>query len=184
MKVVDRILTKLAELIQNGRFEELETEGLEIKPVPADGGEWKERHKSVNAFLNTRGGIVILGVKEEGAGPARCYVFTGWREHAEPNLEEIRKLFTDRKGAPQDLSDCFPPMEPHDFLGGRVAVIYVDELASDRKFVFYKGTAYKRILAGDHRIPDAEVDAQEEFKQEAVHARELQPVPNLQSAGG
>ena len=179
MNVVDRILIKLAELIQQGRFEELETEGLEIKPVPAEGGEWKERHKSINAFLNTRGGIIILGVKEEGAGPNRRYVVTGWREHAEPNLKEIPKLFTDRKGAVQDLSDCFPPMELRDLLGQRVAVLYVDELASDRKYVFYRGAAYKRILTGDHKISDADVESQEEFKEEAVHARELQPVPGL-----
>lgn len=179
MNVVDRILIKLAELIQQGRFEELETEGLEIKPVPAEGGEWKDRHKSINAFLNTRGGIVILGIKEEGSGSSRRYVASGWREHAEPNLKEIPKLFTDRKGSAQDLSDCFPPMELRDFLGARVAVLYVDELASDRKYVFYKGTAYKRILTGDHKISETNVDAQEEFKEEAVHARELQPVPGL-----
>lgn len=153
MKVVDGILIKLAELIQQGRFEELETEGLEIKPVPAEGGEWKERHKSINAFLNTRGGIVILGVKEDGIGPARRYVVTGWRDHAEPNLKEIAKLFTDRKGAVQDLSDCFPPMELRDLLSRRVAVLYVDELASDRKYVFYKGTAFKCILTGDQKFP-------------------------------
>ena len=104
MKVVDQILNKLAELIHQGRFVELETEGLEIKPVPAEGGEWKERHKSINAFLNARGGIVIFGVKEDGTGPTRRYVFSGWKEHAEPNLKEIAKLFTDRKGVVQDLS--------------------------------------------------------------------------------
>jgi len=179
MKVVDRILIKLSELIQQGSFEELETEGLEIKPVPATGGDWKERHKSINAFLNTRGGIVIFGVREDGSGADRRYVFTGWQAHAEPNLKEISRLFTDRKGSPQDLSDCFPPMELKEFLGGRIAVLYVDELASDRKYVFYKGTAYKRILTGDHKFSEAEVDAQEEFKQEAVHARELQPVAGL-----
>ncbi len=179
MKVVDQILSKLAELIHQGRFADLETEGLEIKPVPADGGDWRERYKSINAFLNTRGGIVILGVKEEGTGPARRYVLSGWKEHAEPNLKEIPKLFTDRKGALQDLSDCFPPMELRDLLGERVAVLYVDELAADRKFVFYKGEAYKRILTGDHRISASDIDAQDEFKQEAVHARELQPVEGL-----
>ena len=39
MKIIDELLTKLAGLIQQGRFVELETEGLEIKPVPIDGGE-------------------------------------------------------------------------------------------------------------------------------------------------
>ena len=179
MKIVDEILGKLAALIQQGRFEELETESLEIKTVPADGGSWKERHKTINAFLNTRGGIVILGVKEEGTGTARRYVLSGWREQAEANLKEIPKLFTDRKGAIQDLSDCFPPMELHGILGKRVAVIYVDELAADQKYVFYKDAAYKRILTGDHKISEQEVDSQEEFKEEAVHARELQPVPGL-----
>lgn len=179
MKVVENILHRLAEMIRQGRFEELETEGLELKPVPAEGGEWKERHKSINAFLNTRGGILILGVKEDGSGSARRYVVSGWREHAEANLKEISRLFTDRKGAVQDLSDCFPHFELHDILNRRVAVLYVDELSSDRKYVFYKGSAYKHILTGDHKISDAEVDAQEEFKEEAVHARELQPIAGL-----
>ena len=72
--------------------------------------------------------------------------------------------------------------ELQEFLSGRVAVLYVDELAADRKFVFYKGTAYKRVLTGDHKIVDTEVDAQEEFKEEAVHARELQPVAGMSEA--
>lgn len=176
MTTVDRILAKLAELIQHDRFEELETEGLEIKPVPAVGTEWHERFKSVNAFLNTRGGIVILGIKEVGAGKSRRYVLTGWQSHAEPKLKEFAKAFSNRQGTPIDLSDCFPPMELRDLLNGRVAILYVDELASDRKFVFYNGTAYKRLLTGDHRISDTEVGAQEEFKEEALNARELQPV--------
>jgi predicted HTH transcriptional regulator len=182
MKPVDQILLKLADLIQQGRFMELETEWLEIKPVPVEGGEWKERHKSVNAFLNTRGGIMILGVKEEGNGPSRRYVLTGWKDHAEPNLKELPRLFTDRKGVKQELNDCFPPMELRTLLGERIAIVYVDELAADRKFVFLNGTAYRRILTGDHRITDREVEAQEEFKEEAVHAKELQPVPDMTEA--
>jgi ATP-dependent DNA helicase RecG len=182
MGFVDQILNRLADLIQQGRFVELETEGLEIKPVPAEGGAWREMHKSINAFLNIRGGIVILGVKEEGTGPSKRYLVSGWKEHAEPNVKEVAKLFTDRKGVVQDLSDCFPPIQLRNMQGGRVAALYVDELAADRKFVFYKGTAYKRILTGDHKISDGEVEAQEEFKEEAIHARELQPMLGLTEA--
>ena len=182
MTVVDQILNRLADLIQQGRFVELETEGLQIKPVPADGGEWKECHKSVNAFLNTRGGIVILGVKEENTGPARRYVLSEWKDHAEPNLKELPKLFTDRKGVKLDLSDRFPPMEIRTLLGKRVAVLYVDELAADRKFSFLHGMAYKRILTGDHKITDREIESQEEFREEAAHAKELQPVPGMTEA--
>lgn len=175
--LVDRTLVKLAELIRQGRFEELESDTLEIKPVPADGGQWRERYKSVNAFLNTRGGILILGVKEEGQGPKKRYVFTGYQEHAEPKLKELSKLFANRAGHLLDLSDCFPPMELKAFLDGRLAVVYVDELAADRKYCFYQREAYRRILTGDHKIKEAEIEAQEEFKEEALHARELKIVP-------
>jgi predicted HTH transcriptional regulator len=110
MKPIDRYLQKLAELINQGRYEQMETEALEIKPIPADGGSWRERHKSVNAFLNTRGGIMVFGVKEEGQGQSRKYVFTGYREEAENKIKEITKQFTDRKGNPTNVSDCFPPI--------------------------------------------------------------------------
>jgi predicted HTH transcriptional regulator len=150
--------------------------------VPVDGGEWKERHKTVNAFLNTRGGILILGVKEEGTGPARRYALSGWKDHAEPKLKDFPGLFTDRKGVKQDLHDCFPPMELRTLLGERIAIVSVDELAADRKFVFLNGSAYKRILTGDHKVTDREVESQEEFKEEAAHAKELQPVPGMTEA--
>lgn len=179
MKVIDETLAKLSELIQQGRFSELETEGLEIKPVPATGGDWVERHKTVNAFLNTRGGILILGVREEGAGKDRRYAVTGWKDHAEPNLKEFARMFTDRKGARQDLSDCFPFMELRSLLGERIAIVYVDELPADRKYVFLNGTAYRRILTGDHKVTEREVEAQEEFKEEAAQAKELQAVQGM-----
>lgn len=182
MKIVDETLNKLADLIQNGRFVEMETEGMEIKPVPASSGDWKESHKSVNAFLNTRGGILIFGVKEEGAGASRRYVVSGWKDHAEPNLKDFPKLFTDRKGVKQNLGDCFPNMEIRNLLGERVAIVYVDELAADRKFVFLNGTAYRRILTGDHKITEREVEAQEEFQEEAAHAKELQPLSGMTEA--
>jgi predicted HTH transcriptional regulator len=182
MKAPDAILAKLTDLIQQGRFAELETEAVEIKPVPATGADWKEVHKSVNAFLNTRGGILILGIREEGTGPARRYVLDGWKDHAEPNLKEFPGLFTDRKGVKQDLGDSFPHMEIRTLLGERVAVVYVDELAADRKFVFLNGTAYRRMLTGDHKLTDRDVEAQEEFKEEATHAKELQPVPGMSEA--
>lgn len=180
---VDHTLSRLAELIAQGRFEELETDTLELKPVPADASGWRRSHESVCAFLNTRGGIVIFGVREEGTGEGRRYVFTGWQPHAEPNLKEFPSQFTERDGKKLELSDAFPAPMVRDFLDGQVAVVLVDELPSDRKFVFYRGTAYRRILTGDHRISDAELSRQEEFKEEALQARELQPVPEVTLEG-
>ena len=180
--MIDETLAKLAELIQQERFSELETEGLEFKPVPATGGDWLERHKTVNAFLNTRGGILILGVKEDGTGKDRRYVVSGWKDYAEENLKNFPRIFTDRKGVKQDLSEQFPTMELRTLLGQRIAVVYVDELAADRKFVFLNGTAYRRILTGDHKVTERDVEAQEEFKEEAAQAKELQSVPGMSEA--
>jgi len=176
---IDRVLQRLAGLIQENRYEEQETERLEIKPVPAEGGKWKEFYKSVDAFLNTRGGIIILGIKEEGQGEARRYVFTGYRDEVEAKLKELPSLFTDRRGVGQDLQEAFPPMQIREFLGGRVALVFVDELPSDRKYVFYRGEASRRLLTGDHRITEGEIERQEEYKEEVVYAREIQAWPEV-----
>src|SRR5688572_9880988 len=168
MAFIDDTLDKLAALIRENRYEQLETDAFEIKPVPADGGQWRECHKSVNAFLNTRGGIVILGIKEAGRGPATRYVLTGWRPEAEPKLKEIARLFTDRQGHSLDLPECFPPPQIRRLLDQQVALLFVDELSADRKFAFYDGRAYERHLTGDQRISARQIEAQEEFKQQAA----------------
>jgi ATP-dependent DNA helicase RecG len=144
-KTLDRTLSKLADLVRAGRFEELETDTLEIKPVPSDSAAWTEVHKSACAFLNTRGGIIILGIKEEGTGQNRRYVFTGWQSHAEPKLAELPRQYTERNGVRLDLSDAFQPPMIRDFLDGKVGILLVDELAAARS---RRG---RRSLASRHR---------------------------------
>lgn len=180
VKVVEQILARLADLVVQGRYEALETEAVEIKPVPPDTGSWRQLHRTVNAFLNTRGGIVILGVKEEGRETQRRYVFSGYREEAEAKLKDISRQFTDRHGRQVDVPEL--RAEILTFLQGRVAVLYVDELAADQKFVFSEGKAYRRRLTGEDRISDRDIEAQEEFKEESSHARELQLVPGVTEA--
>ena len=174
---IDKALKKLADLIAAGRFENVEDDGLEIKPTPSATSSWRESHKSANAFLNTRGGLLLFGCKEEGQGPQRRWVFTGYREDAEAQLKEFPRRFTDKNGTPLDLSEFFPPPQIRDFQNGRVAVLYVDELPADRKFVFYNGQAWKRVLTGDHKLTEADIARQEEYKEQVRDAREVQPVP-------
>lgn len=141
MSIVDQILGELGQLIQQGHFRELETERVEIKPVPSEGKDWKEIHRSVNAFLNTRGGIMILGVKEENLGGVRSYTLSGWNEDAEPKVKDFAGLFSDRKGVKLNLAESFPSMGIRTLLDKRVGVVHVGELPADRKYAFYNGTA-------------------------------------------
>ncbi len=177
MNRLDHVLAKLENLVRENRFEQLETDSLEIKSVPAGKGSWKQVKISANAFLNTRGGIIILGIEEEAKNKEHRYKLTGWREEAEGQVREICKGFKDRQGNPQDLKEFFPAVTIRPILDKQIAVIYVDELPADRKFVFHENVAYKRSLTGDHKITENEISAQEEYREEWKEARELQIMP-------
>ncbi|NQU40569.1 MAG: putative DNA binding domain-containing protein [Lentisphaerae bacterium] len=177
-KTIDQLLEKLEPLIRGGEFEELESDGIEIKPVPATGGEWRSIHETVNAFLNTRGGVLLLGVKEEQSAGTSRYIFTGYRSEAEPKLKEFGAVFTDRQGRKLDLKSLFPNPELRSFMDGQVAVVFVDELPADQKFCFLNGVGYRRVLTGDHKLSEAEISSQEEYKEDVLQARELMPVAN------
>lgn len=180
METIDEILDTLRELIAEHRHAPMETDTLEIKPVPATGGSWKERFRTINAFLNTRGGILLLGVEErqiERGRPEKRYVFTGWREDAEAKAKDLARLFTDRSGKVLDLRESFAPLQIRPFLDGQIGLITVEELAADRKFVFLEGRAFRRIATGDHEIDQADIDRQEAYREQAARAAELRPFP-------
>ncbi|MEI7733060.1 MAG: RNA-binding domain-containing protein [Verrucomicrobiota bacterium] len=175
MKTVDRLLQRLEELIRLNRFEELETETIEIKPVPSTRGEWTQIAQSVMAFLNARGGILLLGIKEEQQ-PQRQYRITGWRPEAEEQVAALGKRFTDRRNQALDLCEWIPQREVREFMGERILILYVDELPAERKFCFLNGEARDRVLTGDRKISEERIATQEEYKEDAWQSRELTPV--------
>lgn len=178
MDDISTLLVELETLIAQERFEELESDTLEFKPAPSTGQDWSERYKSVNAFLNTRGGILLLGIKEIGQGVDRRYAVSGYDSSAEPKLKELTSTFSDSERRPLDLTEFLPPPEIRGFMGKRIAIQRVDELPAERRFVFYKGTAYKRQLTGDHAVKQPELDRHTEFLEEISQAKELAPLGN------
>lgn len=173
MDELDILLNRLVALMVQGRFEELESDTIEFKPCPANAQDWGESYRSVNAFLNTRGGILIFGIREVGQGGERKYVFSGYQPDAEPKLKELNHAFTDVEKRPLDCTEYLPPPEIRSFLDGRLAVVRVDELPAQKKFAFYKGQAFKRLLTGDHVIKQVELDRYAEFLEETAQAKEL-----------
>ncbi|MCW1969803.1 MAG: putative DNA binding domain-containing protein [Anaerolineae bacterium] len=179
IEAVKQTLIKLEHLIAQGKYEEVETDRLELKPLPANASEWQEPLRTICAFLNTRGGVLILGIKEEGRGEAKRYVFTGYKPHLESDIKKWVDQFTDREQHKLDLSATIAAPYLEVFLDGKVVILSIEALPADQKFAFYKGEAYQRLLTGDHIIKLSEIERQEEFKREAADARELQPVQGL-----
>src|SRR4051812_10073282 len=102
MKVVDSILSQVQECIKNDTFKDLETEKIELKDL-SGGDEWRELYKTTCAFLNTNGGIIIIGIKENSA--QNKYFFSGFNTDNESKLKELPKQFTTDNGSPIDLTE-------------------------------------------------------------------------------
>jgi len=171
MRDIDRTLQKLEVLIKENRFEQLETEKLELKDL-SNSDNWKELYKSVCAFLNTEGGIVVVGINEKD----NKYRFTKYNHGNESKLKELSKQFTNKDNEPQAFTEFFPSFEIKDFLDGQICLIFVEKLPEDQKYAFYNGTAYERVLTGDHKISLLKIESQEELKREISDARELKVV--------
>jgi hypothetical protein len=145
--------------------------------VPSSGNAWDNIRDSICAFLNTRGGVVILGVKDEQQ-PHRHYSFTGYTENNSGNLSALRTAFKDAKGNSMDVGDCLL-VEVKVFATGQIAVVRVSALAKDRKFCFYREEARERVADRDEKIPRHHVDEQEERKREMETYRELRAVESV-----
>lgn len=171
------ILSKLDRCIRDGSYESLEADWLEIKPVPATGHAWDNIRESVCALLNARGGAVILGIKEEQS-PRRHFSFTGYTEQNSGNVAALRNSFQDARRNALDVGDCLL-LEVRPLHTGQVAIIRVSALPEDRKFCFYRGVAFERVLDGDEKIPLPRVEEQEERKREMETYRELRPVEGI-----
>ena len=142
MSALDKILEQIEACLRSGTHQPAETERFELKPCPSTSVEWREIAKSINAFLNTRGGIVILGLREEQTSDGKKrFVFTGYREDAEAKIKDLSRIFTDVQDRPLNLTNYFPELQIRPSHTGRVAIIFVDEMPADEKFCFYRKEA-------------------------------------------
>ncbi len=170
MHTIDKILAQLEICIKQDKYETIETDKVELKDF--SGGVSAELYKSVGAFLNTGGGLIIIGIREKD----KRYAFTGYNSQIEDALRELPKQFRNQQNQPLDLTLSFPTPELKDFMGGKVGVVYVEKLAEEQKYVFYKGEAYKRNLTGDDKLTPNEIESQNRLKIELENGRELRPV--------
>lgn len=173
MKEIDKILNQVEDCIKNNYYKPVETEKVELKPTPPNLKGAQSMLQSICAFLNTAGGILVVGIKDNNNIPNKNYELKGYNEEFESNLKELRNQFTDKDNNALDLREYIFDYEIKDFMSNRVCVIYVDSLPDDLKYAFLDGVAYKRIITGDHIIDQNTIEANEEFKEEIKNAREL-----------
>lgn len=174
MDDLSKTLARLEDCVRQGRYESLESHLLEIKPVPATGNAWNSIRESVCALLNSRGGTIVLGVRDE-QGPPRRYEHTGYTESNSANLSSLRTCFQDARNHPMDTADSLL-IDVRPFLSGQIAVLRVSPLPEDRKFCFFQGEARERVADRDEKIPLRRIQEQEERKREMETFRELRPV--------
>lgn len=177
MDIVEKNLAIIANCIETGQYREVETERFELKDLSAGwGDDW---YKSVCSFLNTHGGVIVIGIRDNNNAKPKNYKLTSYTntDQNENHLKQaLPKIFTDREGKQLDLSTQIYKFEIRDFFGGKVCIVYIDELSDDLKFVYYKGKAYRRKLTGDHELTIPEIEEFEELKKEIIKSQELNPV--------
>lgn len=172
MKTADKILAQIEICIAQNIYEKIETDKTELKDL--SGGVSAELYKSACAFLNAEGGMIIIGIHEDER--QKKYIFKGYNPEIENALKGLPKQFTDQQHQHLELSLSFPNYEIKDFRGGKVCVVYVEKLDEERKYVFFKGEAYKRIITEDHKLTKAEIDKQNELREEIRNAQEINTV--------
>lgn len=179
MKEIDKILTQVEDCIVNNYYQPVETEKVELKSTPPNLKGAHSLLQSVCAFLNTNGGILVIGIKDNNNIPVKNYEIKGYSEDAENIIKNIGKQFTDKDYKAVDVSEYILGFEVKEFMQSRVCVVYVDSLPDELKFVFLDKKAYKRIITGDHEIDLNTIDANEELKEERKNARELNIIQGI-----
>lgn len=175
MKVIDETLQQIEFCIQNNDFYVIENEKVELKDNSHNKSEWIEVFRTVNAYLNTNGGLIVIGVYEDKNN--KKYIFKGFDFNNEDKLKTIKDQYVDDHNAKKDVSE-YIRYETRSFLGGNILIVFVDSLPDDEKYIYFDNHAYERVISGDHKISDAKILSQKEYKSELIDTRELRPAPN------
>ncbi|MBS4027534.1 MAG: putative DNA binding domain-containing protein [Ignavibacteriales bacterium] len=176
--IVDKVLVEIEDCILTNQYRRIESEIIELKNYGHKGTvNWDSVMESVCAFLNTDGGIIILGIKEDDKSENKHYEVKGFNFNNESSLKEALKTFRDDADHPKDIMRLIQ-IEQREFMNQIIMIMFVDPLAYDERYVFYKGVAYQRIMQSDEHITQYEIEKQKEEKQDYINARELQPVPH------
>lgn len=166
--IVQTTLERIQECLDTDTFQDWERETIELKDL-SSGNEWTSLKETICAFLNTNGGYVICGVRERD----KKYSVKGFDKANEARLIDLQtKFFKNDKGVLIDLSENIS-LRYEELSGTLVAVIIVNELSADLKYVTIDNVAYERVLTADKKVPDAKIVQHKEYKTELEYSKEI-----------
>ena len=175
MRQIDKILGEIENHINSSTFAKLENDRLELKDNSHISSKWNEIYKTTCAFLNTHGGIIIIGIHEDEKN--NKYEITGFDLNNENKTKELGKNFKDENNKNIDVTS-YISFETCTLLDKTILAIYVEQLPEEKKFIYYNSDAWERVITGDQKINSQKIAAQKEYKLELENAKELQPVIN------
>ena len=171
--ISDFILSRLEILkscLQNNTFEAIESAFLELKSISSTAGEWKSLYETICSFLNTDGGYIILGIHEDEKN--KKYILGGFNRNEEEKLRTINDFKT-IDGLDFNVDDYL--FIDYEWIEKKtIAIVCVQPLSNDLKYVSYKSNYYKRVVTGDKKISAEDIKKQKEFIEEYKTAIELE----------
>ncbi len=155
--------------ITKGIFREVENQILELKDL-STGANWQSLKETICAFLNTKGGYIICGIRERD----KQYNVTGFDRNNESKLIEIKKgAFKESSNATVDLEEQLF-FDYRQFQNKTIAIITILPLSQDKKYVSFGGSYYERVLTQDKEISKEMLTRHLEYKMELDYSKEIQ----------
>lgn len=173
--LIDNTIAEIEKSITNGQFKDCESDLIELKDL-SSGTQWKSVKENVCAFLNTKGGYIICGIRERD----KTYSITGFDKNNEANIIELQSnFFKNDKDVLVNLRDNIF-FEYKEVGNKTLAIISVRPLSEDLKFVKFNDIYYERILTQDKVISKKILTQHKEYKTEIEYSKEISVVTNAQ----
>ena len=137
MREIDRILDRIEDCIVNNYYESVETEVIELKPTPPNLVGSKSTLESICAFMNTNGGILILGIKDNNKTEPKNYELKGYHENAENLIKSFGEQFTDKDGKKLDVSEYIVNHQIRDFLDKKICIVYTSAIVCYVSYLYF-----------------------------------------------
>jgi hypothetical protein len=149
MDIIGNILEQAAYCINNKEYLWIDSQKLVLAGNCHTPSQWFELLVSINAFLNGKGGVVIIGIADDEDN--NRLVFEGFDANTTRQLHSVASAYTDENSTPLNLEDRFSfGLKP--FLEGEVMAVIISPLQENEEPIFYQGNAWQRTITGNHRI--------------------------------